>query len=271
MSAMVVSKYIAQLEKSLGVVLLNRTTRSVNLTEAGQNYYNRGKLLLDELDELDESTAQIGGSVKGELKICAPFDFGSLFLVPAIQQYQATHSDVKISMALDNKFQNLRDGVYDIVLVVTDCPDEGVVARKIATTELGTYASPEYLDKFGEPKYLDDLKNHRCLHYINTPHGDSWIFEENGGQRKIKINWAFATNNGRSLSQAAAMGMGIVRTPRLSVLKYLEQGQLIEILPAYKNPALNIFATYLQKRFYPAKQSTFVEFLIDYFKNNNNV
>ncbi len=267
LSAMVVSKYIAQLEKSLGVVLLNRTTRSVNLTEAGHNYYNQGKKILEELDELDESTAQIGGSVKGELKICAPFDFGGVFMVSAIQEYQQQHSDVKIAMSLDNKFQNLRDGVFDIVIVVTDCPDEGVVARKIADTELGTYASPDYLREYGEPTSLDDLVNHRCLHYTNTPHGDSWIFMENGGSRKIKINWQFATNNGRALSQAASQGMGIVRTPKLSVLKYLQEGSLVEVLSAYKQPALNIYATYLQKRFYPAKQSTFVEFLIQYFQH----
>ncbi len=265
LSAMMISKYVAQLEQSLGVVLLNRTTRSLNLTEAGQAYYTRSKQLLEDLAELDESTAQLGGSVKGVLKISAPIDFGGLYMVPAIESFQQQFPDVKILMSLDNKYQNLRDGHFDLVILVTDCLDPGVVARKITDTELGTYASPEYIERYGAPESLEDLAKHRCLHYINTPHGDYWVFNEDGETRKIKIDWHFATNNGRALSQAAAMGMGIMRAPKLSVHDYLTQGRLVELLPDYKIPLLSVYATYLQRRFYPAKLSSFVEFLIKYF------
>ncbi len=265
LSAMMISKYVAQLEQSLGVVLLNRTTRSLNLTEAGQAYYTRSKQLLEDLAELDESTAQLGGSVKGVLKISAPIDFGGLYMVPAIESFQQQFPDVKILMSLDNKYQNLRDGHFDLVILVTDCLDPGVVARKITDTELGTYASPEYIERYGAPESLEDLAKHRCLHYINTPHGDYWVFNEDGETRKIKIDWHFATNNGRALSQAAAMGMGIMRAPKLSVHDYLTQGRLVELLPDYKISLLSVYATYLQRRFYPAKLSSFVEFLIKYF------
>ncbi len=264
-SAMMISKYVAQLEQSLGVVLLNRTTRSLNLTEAGHAYYNRSKQLLEDLAELDESTAQLGGSVKGILKISAPIDFGGLYMVPAIESYQREYPDVKILMSLDNKFQNLRDGQFDMVIVVTDCLDQGVVARKLTDTELGTYASPEYLAKFGVPKTLEDLPRHRCLHYVNTPHGEYWVFNQEGEIKKIKIDWYFATNNGRALSQAAAMGMGVMRAPKLSVKDYLAEGRLQEVLPEYRLPLLSVYATYLQRRFYPAKLSSFVDYLIKYF------
>ena len=168
-------------------------------------------------------------------------------------------------MSLDNKFQNLRDGQFDIVTLVTDTLDLGVVARKITETELGTYASPEYIEMNGCPQTLEALSQHRCLHYVNTPHGDYWIFNKGGETEKIKIDWYFATNNGRVLSQAAALGMGIMRAPKLSVHDYLEQGKLIEILPEYRIVALSVYATYLQKRYYPAKHSTFINFLISYF------
>ncbi|WP_031435625.1 LysR family transcriptional regulator [Methylomarinum vadi] len=265
LSAMMISKYVSQLEQSLGVVLLNRTTRSLNLTEAGQAYYTRSKQLLEDLAELDESTAQLGGSVKGVLKISAPIDFGGLYMVPAIESYQQKYPDVKILMSLDNKYQNLRDGRFDMVILVTDCLDPGVVARKITDTELGTYASPEYIEQNGAPQNLEELAQHRCLHYVNTPHGDYWVFNDQGETRKIKIDWYFATNNGRALSQAATLGMGIMRAPKLSVHDYLQQGRLVEVLPEYKLPSLSVYATYLQRRFYPAKLSSFVEFLIKYF------
>lgn len=267
LSAMMISKYIAQLEKSLGVVLLNRTTRSMTLTEAGESYYNRSKQLLEDFYDLEESTAQLGSMVKGGLKINAPIDFGGLYMIPAIDAYQKLYPEVKIQMSLDNKPVNLRKGIFDISILVTDTLDQGVVARKITQTELCTYASPEYLQANGCPKAVDELSAHRCLHYMNTPHGDQWIFNDKGSSVKVKNNWAFATNNGRALCEAAALGMGIMQAPRLSVVEYLDKKQLVEILPEYRIPSLFIYATYLQRRFYPAKLKTFIEFLSNFFEN----
>ncbi len=264
-SAMQISKVIAQLEKSLGVVLLSRTTRSVNLTEAGQLYYRKGKLILDELEELDESTKQLGESVKGILKLCAPIDFGSIFMAPVIKAYQLRYPDVKISMTLDNKHQNLREGLYDVGILVTDNLDPGVVARKIYSTRLGTYASPDYLEKYGEPQTPEDLSQHRCLHYMDTPHGEYWVFNDGGDMIRYRPEWCFSSNNGRALSQAALLGMGIVRSPELSVAESLEQGRLVEILSEYRLPQLSVYATYLQKKFYPGKLTTFIDFMLEYF------
>jgi DNA-binding transcriptional LysR family regulator len=265
-SPMMISKYMAQLEKTLGVTLLNRTTRSVNLTEAGEMYYARSKTLLDELAEINELATQMGGNVQGELRICAPIDFGGIYMVPVIEAFQKQYPDVKISMSLDNRYQNLRDGVFDLVIVITDCLDPGVVARKITQTELGTYASPEYLQHHGQPVTPDDLSDHQCLHYINTPHGDFWIFQKDGQSYKVKHQWFFATNNGRALSQAALLGMGIMRAPKLSVQNDLDQGRLVEILTEFRTPSLSVYVTYLQKRFHPAKLTSFVEFMLNYFR-----
>lgn len=267
LSAMMISKYIAQLEKSLGVVLINRTTRSLTITEAGESYYNRSKQLLEDFNDLEESTSQMGNTVKGNLRINAPIDFGGIYMVPAIEAYQCLYPDVKILMALDNKPVNLRKGTYDVSILVTDTLDPGVVARKITQTELCTYASPAYLSTNGMPKDIDELSNHRCLHNNNTPHGENWIFNNNGNIEKIKNDWSFASNNGRALCKAAVLGMGIVQAPKLSVVDYLDQKQLIEILPEYRIPSLLVYATYLQRRFYPAKLSTFLDFLSTFFDN----
>ncbi len=265
LSTMMVSKYIAQLEASLGVVLLHRTTRSMSLTSAGEAYYHRSKQLLEDLADLESSTAQLGERVKGTIKISAPIDFGGMYMVPAIEAYLKNYPEVKILMSLDNKPPNLRVGSVDISLLVTDTLDPGVVARKIAETELGTYASPNYLAEKGCPQTIDELSGHQCLHYVDTPHGDYWLFNVNGELKRIKSDWMLASNNGRALCQAAAMGMGIVQAPRLSVAPHLQNGELVEILREYRRPALAIYATYLQRRFYPAKLTTFINFLLAYF------
>lgn len=265
LSAMMISKYIAQLEESLGVALLNRTTRKISLTEAGEVYYNRSKQLLDDFSELDESTSQLGRNVKGTLRISASIDFGGLYMVSAIEAYQQQYPEVKVMMTLHNSQVNLHEGSIDLSILVTDSLDLGVVARKIAETRLCTYASPAYIRQYGEPKSIDELKFHHCLYNIDTPHKDYWIFKVSNAEVKIKTNWHFASNNGRALCQAAALGMGITQAPELSVATYLAQGDLVEILPSYRIPHLNIYAIYLQRRFMPAKLTTFVDFLISYF------
>ncbi|MCK5190561.1 MAG: LysR family transcriptional regulator [Methylococcales bacterium] len=267
LSAMMISKYVAQLEKSLGVILLNRTTRSLTLTEAGESYYNRSKQLLEDLHDLDESTSQLGNSVKGILRINAPIDFGGIYMVPAIEAYQRLYPEVKMLMSLDNNPVNLRKDSFDISILVTDTLDPGVVARKITQTELCTYASPDYLAKNGYPESIADLSTHRCLHNTNTPHGNNWIFNDKGNSLKIKNDWAFASNNGGALCEAAALGMGIVQAPKLLVTGYIDNKQLIEILHEYRIPTLLIYATYLHRRFYPAKLTSFLDFLTTFFKN----
>ena len=265
LSAMMISKYIAQLEESLGVALLNRTTRKLSLTEAGEVYYHRSKQLLDDFSELDESTSQLGRNVKGTLRISASIDFGGLYMVSAIDAYQQLYPEVKVMMTLHNSQVNLSEGSIDLSILVTDSLDLGVVARKIAETRLCTYASPAYIERYGEPKTVEELKFHHCLYNTDTPHKDYWIFKVGKEEVKVKTTWRFASNNGRALCQAAALGMGITQAPELSVATYLAKGELVEILREYRIPSLAIYATYLQRRFMPAKLTTFVDFLIRYF------
>ena len=268
LSAMMISKYMAQLENSLGVALLNRTTRQISLTEAGEIYYYRSKQLIDDFSELDETTAQLGRHVKGTLKISAPIDFGGLYMVPAIDAYQRKYPDVKILMKLHNSHVDLSKGSFDLSILVTDSLDLGVVARKIAKTRLCTYASPGYLAEYGKPDHIDQLSSHRCLHYIDTPHKDYWLFNVGKEEIKIKPNWHFASNNGRALCQAAALGLGITQAPEISAANYVAQGKLIEILQDFRISSLAIYAIYLQRRFLPAKLTTFVDFMVKYFAEN---
>jgi len=267
-STMMISKYMANLEASLGVVLLHRTTRSLSLTSAGEVYYNRCKQLLEDLADLEASTAQMGERVKGHIKISAPIDFGGLYMVPVLERFLCRYPEVKVSMTLDNKPPNLRMGSFDISLLVTDSLDPGVVARKIAETQLCTYAAPAYLQTNGCPQRIEELSRHRCLHYVDTPHGDFWQFVVAGEIKKFKADWLLSSNNGRVLCQAAGLGLGIVRAPKLSAAPYLKSGELVEIFQDYPQPALAIYATYLQRRYYPGKLTAFIEFLLQYFEKS---
>ena len=273
LSSMMISKYIAKLETNLAVGLLNRTTRKLSLTEAGKSFYHRSKQLLEDLEELEESTTDLGQNVKGLLNISVSIDFGSLYMVPAIDAYQKQYSDVKILMTLENRPVDLTDGQVDLTIRVTDLLKLGLVARKICKTHLGLYVAPSYIEKKGQPENLEALSEHQCLHYKDTPHRDNWLFLRGGESVTIKPDWHLASNNGRVLCQAAAEGMGIVHAPDLSVRHYLKSGELVEILPENRlsSDILAVYAIYMQRRFLPAKLTTFVDFLIEYFRDLENV
>ncbi len=264
-SAMMVSKYMRRLESDLGVSLIHRTTRNLLVTELGKSYYRQCKKIINDLIELENSITQAEKVVSGRLKIIAPIDFGGIYMVPVIHAYQQKYPEVDVLMSLDNAFVNLRSGKFDISILVTDRLDLGVVARKIAQTSLCTYASPKYIEQFGCPDDVAGLAQHKCLHYLDTPHADSWVFNRSGKRIEVRPKWTFASNNGRALCQAAALGMGIIRSPALSVRRYVESGELVEILVDYKIPNISVYATYLQQNYYPAKMTTFIDFLVQYF------
>ncbi|MCK5353929.1 MAG: LysR family transcriptional regulator [Methyloprofundus sp.] len=264
-STMMISKHIRNLENSLTVSLINRKARPIIVTELGQRYYQQCKQLLADLSDIENSIAQSGQVVKGMLRINSPIDFGGIFMVPMINEYQQRYPDVNVLMSLDNAFINLRLGSFDISIVVTDKLDQGVVARKIAQTSLCTYASPGYIKQYGCPETIEDLAEHKCLHYLGTPHADLWRFNKENEEIDIRPQWSFASNNGRALCQAASLGMGIIRSPALSVRSYVQSGELVELLSDYKISSLSVYATYLQRNYYPAKITTFIDFLLDYF------
>ena len=261
-STMMISKHMRFLEDSLGVSLINRKARPVIVTELGRQYYQQCKQLLADLGDMENAIAQSGKVVEGILRVNSPIDFGGIFMVPIINKYQQRYSEVSVLMSMDNAFINLRSGSFDIAMVVTDKLDQGVVARKIAQTSLCTYASPGYIKQYGCPKTVEDLAKHKCLHYLGTPHADLWRFNND---IEIRPQWSFASNNGRALCQAAALGMGVMRSPALSVHRYVQSGELVEILPDYKISSLSVYATYLQRNYYPAKITTFIDFLVEYF------
>jgi len=264
-SAMMISKYMRSLENALGVTLVNRKTRKLHVTELGQSYYRQCKQLLVDLNDIESSVMQSRETVKGVLKINAPIDFGGLYMVPVIDAYQKKYPEVSVLMSLNNAFINLRAENFDISIVVTDKLDQGVVAREVAQTSLCTYAAPSYLKQHGVPEMAEDLDQHKCLHYLDTPHADVWVFHKDNKRIDIRPKWSFASNNGRALCQAASLGMGLIRAPALSVRSYVQSGELVEVLESYKISKLSVYATYLQRNYYPAKMSTFTDFLVNYF------
>lgn len=267
MSPAMVSRHIAALEKQLGIRLLDRSTRLVQVSEAGQDYYQRCLVILEQVEALEQDTQLAGQQPRGLLKISAPMDFGQLYLLPAIRSFLCSCPDIRMEVHYEDRQVRLLDEHLDVLIRIAHLEDSSLVARPLAQTQICCYASPDYLALHGEPQHPSDLINHTTLRYLYNSEQESWTFQDQESQTiQVPLNWRMTTNNGRSLAEAASHGLGIIRNPEFLVADYVRNGQLIEILKPFRSEPLDISAVYPHQRFRPAKTAAFVDFLMDYFK-----
>ncbi|MBB1485344.1 LysR family transcriptional regulator [Oceanospirillum sediminis] len=269
-STAMVSKYVAALEKELGTRLLNRTTRRVSPTDEGQYYYNRCSTLLMEMDELESSVTQQGQEPRGVLRLTAPMDFSVLHLMEPISLFQQQYPLVRIEVDLDDRHRNLIADKFDIAIRIAHLSDSTLVARKITQCRSGLYASPEYLSENGKPETPEDLQQHRFLFYSNLVQDRNYLVlhDKKGQKQRVRIPWTLAVNNGRALCEAAAQGMGIIQQPDFMTTDYLQQGRLQPVLEDYPPIEFNVYAVYQHRQFLPRRIMAFIDFLIEYFRNN---
>ncbi|WGE47366.1 LysR family transcriptional regulator [Actinobacillus equuli] len=252
------SKLIAQLEEHLNVRLLHRTTRKITPTEAGLLYYQRCLPILNELKDAENSVSNITSTLQGKITISLPMDFGSRFVAPYLGQFMATYPNIQLNIEFSDRRVDVVAEGYDLVLRIGALEDSSIVARRIAQSELVLLASPEYLATHGTPERLEHLAHHTCLLYENH---QQWLFEENDQKIKFKPTPHIMSNNGYALLQMAKAGQGIVNLPLFLAKEELSAGQLVEILPQYKQHAIDISLLYPHRRYLSPKVKVLIEFL----------
>lgn len=266
LSAAMVSRRVNALEEHLGIRLLNRSTRRVELSEAGARYYPRCVELIDQLESVEADITGLGRMPRGRLRVSVPMDFGQLFLQPAIREFLSQYPRVRLEVLFDDRQVDLIPEQIDLAIRISQLPDSSLVARSIGQACLGCYASPDYLAQFGEPHHPDDLRHHRVLDYTLARTPGRWQFEEHGRTFQVAVQGQLAANNSRVLASAACRGLGIIRNPEFLVQDFLQTGQLLEILRPYRSAPLDISVVYLHRRFRPATITAFADFLQSYFQ-----
>ena len=264
-SPQLVSKYVAQLEARLGVRLLNRSTRRLSITEAGQAYFDRCQGIVAEVDELEDAVGNMTKALSGVLRINAPMTFGMHHLTPAIAEFQDNHPDLRVDLALDDRVVDIVSEGFDLAIRIADLDTSSLVARRLAPIHLVACASPTYLEENGAPGPPEDLEEHECLGYTYSSDRDRWRFESKQGIYEVRVNGRFCANNGDALRTAALAGHGLVLQPTFIVGDDLRSGRLIRILPDYGIARLNVYAVYAHRQFLSNKVRALVEFLGDYF------
>jgi len=264
-SPAMVTKHIASLEEQLNIRLLNRTTRTVSTTEAGERYYLIARNMLADLEDAESSLAELGSRPTGTLKLTAPIDFGVLSLAPAIARYLSLYPEVKIDISYQDKRVNLVEEGFDLAIRIGNLSDSTLVAQRIMPQRMLCCAAPAYLAVQGTPEVPTDLRKHSCLTYTYSATNNEWLFRKDGHSTAVRISGRLNANNGRAIVAAAIEGVGIVIKPEFMLQEALENGSLVQILEDYEIPSSTVYAVYPHRQYLPAKMSSFIDFLKEYF------
>jgi DNA-binding transcriptional LysR family regulator len=260
-----VSRRVKALEQRLGVRLLQRTTRKLSLTDAGERYVSEGRRLLRELDELEQALAASVREPEGELRIVAPMSFGQRRLAPLAARFAALHRKLRMSLLLEDSESDLFDAGADLAIRIGYPADSSLVARAIAPVPRHACASPDYLQRRGYPQSPEDLLEHDCLHYNLISEPEEWTFQGDDGEQTLAIKGRFCSNNGDVLAEAAMQGLGITLLPDFIVEAPLAAGRLVKVLEAYQRTPMTLFALYPSRQHVPAKTRKFLEYLLEHF------
>ncbi len=262
-----VSRRLVELETRLGTRLLNRTTRSSSLTEAGLSYYQRCIKIIDDVAELNALAKDSSRRLEGSINLAAPLSFGLLHLAPAIDDFLKLHPELSINVNFSDRQVNLIEEGVDLAIRIADLKDSSLVARKLSVIKTQLCASPEYLKKHGCPESIEELKQHQLLHY-NLSNSSSWkLTDKQGEQHLIPVKAKIEANNGDFLKDMAIAGHGIIMIPTFISWKAIADAELIPILTDYITPELNAYAVYPQTRYLSQRTRIFIDFLVERFGN----
>ena len=260
-----VSRRLADLEKRLGVKLINRTTRRSSLTEAGESYYRGAVKLLGDVAELDASIADAQTALEGTLRLAVPLSFGLGHLSPAIDEFLCLHEglDVHINFS-DHRIDLVEQGV-ELAIRIAELDDSSLQARRICPIRLVMCASPEYLELRGAPAHPRELADHQVLRYDAGGNQPLKLQDGEGRSWTVNARSRIVANNGDFLRDMAAAGHGIYAMPTFIAWQALQDGQLVPILEDFPQPTLTAWAVYPRTRYLSRRARAFIDFLVDRF------
>ncbi|MGJ4880935.1 MULTISPECIES: LysR family transcriptional regulator [unclassified Bradyrhizobium] len=271
LSRSAISKYIGELEQSLGVQLIVRTTRHASPTETGQLYFERAVSILAELDAADQAVSQSQAAPRGLLRVNAPMSFGTMRLGPVVADFMARYPELQLQIVLsDDLLDPVQDG-FDVTLRIAELESSSLVARRIMPVERVICAAPAYLARHGTPGSPEELRRHTSLTYGFLLTGNQWKLTGRDGDHWVQPAWSLCVNNAEVLRDVAIRGQGIALIPRFIAADALESGALTAILADYAAPPLALYAIYPPTRHLSVKVRLFIDFLVERFGKERDV
>ncbi len=263
LSPAVASAHIGKLEQGLGVRLLHRTTRKVSLTQEGEAFLPYAQ---EVLASVEMARASVGAGVadpRGTLRVAAPASFGRMHLVPSLPAFFDRYPHLSLDLRLSDTIVDLVEGGFDIAIRNAGLKDSSLVARRLAPDRRILCASPDYLQRFGEPDSPQALLEHQCISLLGL---ETWVFDTPNGPCSIRAGGRLRTDNGEAMRDACVAGLGIAIGSTWSLYRHLARGELVQVLPHSPLAAQTaIWALYSSARLLAPKVRAFIDFYAGYF------
>ena len=252
------SRRISGLEKAIGLRLLHRTTRRIEPTEAGQLYFERSKRIVDEARLAHEQLGEMLAQPSGVLRVSLPVDFATIYLAPLIAEFARRHPGISFDFDLTARRVDLVAEPFDVAIRMGESPDSSLIARQLARLPRYLYASPRYLERFGEPTRPADLAQHESL--LLREQADTWTLHHAAKTVEVAVGGRFRLNSIGMIRRLATLDLGIAMLAEEIVAEDLAEGRLRRVLPQWQGTPIPVYAI-TETRLLPAKTQRFIEFL----------
>jgi DNA-binding transcriptional LysR family regulator len=263
------STAVRKLEEGVGVRLLHRTTRSVQLTEDGRAFHARARDLLAEVDDLHSMFAGDRVALRGRLRVDLPTEVARTTVVPALPDFLAAHPELELEVSSTDRQVDLVQEGFDCVLRLGPIRDETLIARPLGKLRMVNAASPAYLARHGVPRSLEDLQrqDHRTIHFSTTlgarPHGWEYLDGDGNGYATLQLPGALHVNSAQTYEAAALAGLGLIQAPLMGIGRYLEGGALVEIIPDLRRRPLDVSLVVAHRRNLSRRVRAFMKWIED--------
>jgi DNA-binding transcriptional LysR family regulator len=268
MATSVVTTHVKSLEERLQVRLLNRTTRSVSLTEAGRAYYERCVQILSEIEDAEEAVQTLQTRPRGVLRINTSPGIPVL-LAPSIAEYSKLYPEVKIHLTATSRMLDLVDEGFDLAIWYAAVADPSLIIRRLAQYRMAACASPEYFAKHGRPQHPSELTKHNWLIFYDATYskdGKEWVFTGPEGDFPVPMSGNLETNSPIAFRHACLHGQGILIAPTPFVINDLKSGALVSVLDEFLPKQFSVDVLYPHREHVPAKVRTFIDLLVKNFR-----
>lgn len=256
------SRRIAALEKHIGLRLMHRTTRKVELTEAGQLYYERCRRIVDEARIAHEQLGEMLAQPNGVLRASLPVDFATIYMAPLLAEFSRRYPGITFEFDLTPRRVDLVTEPFDIAIRMGEQSDSNLIARLLARLSVQLYASPGYLTQHGAPEHPSDLVRHECLGF---PKSGRWTLHREAETTEIEVTGRFLVNSVGMFRRLATLDLGIIMLPEEVAAEDLAAGRLQRVLPEWRGHSTPVYAI-TETRLLPAKTQRFIEFLQEHLR-----
>ncbi|MGE4499196.1 MAG: LysR substrate-binding domain-containing protein [Hydrogenovibrio sp.] len=267
-----ISKEVTRLEERLGARLLNRTTRSLSLTDIGRVYFEKTRGILMEAREAEMSIDTLQQKPVGRLKVSLPASFGQSHLLPVVAEYMQRYPDIKLNVDFSSRLVDLAGEGFDLAVRMGESKDSNLISRKILSFRMITVATQAYLDTHGTPQHPNDLRTHQAVKYLYNQVPITWEYlNEKGEVINVDIGHIAETNNLQMQQTLVSAGVGIGRLPEFLCQPLIEQGELVEVLTEYELPPHGVYAVFPHRHYLSAKVRAFVDLLTEHFNSKSKM